>query len=310
MKNRKLFHNLLKFAQYAQRPFTADTPFLRHLPEIFLGKHGFKALPAIAAKPFRDRWPEIAPNAQNPKFRVALFSGCAQDFVYPEQLENAVKVLAAQNVAVDFPLEQSCCGLPLKMMGQRKTAVEVAEQNVRAFAHGHYDAIVTLCASCAAHLKRHYPTMLAHDDSLAVAAQAFAGKITDFSSFVYDRLGMKAGDFNHSGQKVAYHASCHLCRGLGVKEAPRELIRATATYVPCEEEELCCGFGGTYSLKFPEISARLLEKKLDHIRATGASRLVVDCPGCVMQLRGGAEKSGLNLKVDHVADLVAENLKR
>jgi iron-sulfur cluster protein len=309
MKNRNLFHRLLKFAKYAQKPFTAGTQFQRHLPAILLGRHDFKALPAIAETSFRDRWPRLAAQTRDVKFRVAMFSGCAQDFVYPEQLENAVKVLAAKNVAMDFPLEQSCCGLPLDMMGQRKAAVEVAKQNVRAFANGDYDAIVMLCASCASHLKNNYPTLLEHDAALCAEAKEFAAKITDFSSFVYDKLEMRARDFNNSGQKVTYHASCHLCRGLGVKEAPRELVRAAGTYVACEEEEVCCGFGGTYSMKFPEISARLLEKKLDHVRATAATRLVVDCPGCIMQLRGGAEKTGIPIKVDHVADLLAENLR-
>ena len=310
MKNRKLFHSLLKFAKYAQKPFTGGTQFQRHLPAIFLGKHGFKALPAIANKSFRDRWPEIAPKAQNPSMRVAIFSGCAQDFVYPEQLEACVKILAAKNVAVEFPMEQTCCGLPLEMMGQRKTSIDVAKQNVQAFAVGKYDAIITLCASCASHLKHVYPKILADEPDVLTQAKIFADKVIDFSSFVHDRLGLKAEDFTNSGDRVTYHASCHLCRGLGVKEAPRELIADAAQYVPCEEEEVCCGFGGTYSMKFPEISAQLLGNKLKNIRETRADRLVVDCPGCVMQLRGGAEKTGLNVKVQHIAELLAENLKR
>ncbi len=309
MKNRKLFHRLLKFASFAQKPFTRGEPFMRHLPMAFLGKQGFKALPAIAGKSFRDRWPDIAPKVEKPVMRVALFSGCAQDFIYPEELEAAVKILAAKNVAVEFPMEQSCCGLPLEMMGQRRTSMDVAKQNIAAFRGGNYDYIITLCASCAGHLKHHYPEILEKDYS-TVEAQEFAAKVIDFSSFVHDVLGLKPEDFNNSGQKVTYHASCHLCRGLGVKKAPRELIADAAEYVPCEEEEVCCGFGGSYSVKFPEISAQLLENKLTHMKETGADRLVVDCPGCVMQLPGGAEKKGLKIKVDHIAELLAENLKK
>lgn len=309
MKNRKLFHKLLKFASFAQKPFTRGAQFQRHLPAVFMGKHNFKALPAIANKSFRDRWPEIAPKVQNPVMRVAIFSGCAQDFIYPEQLEACVKVLAAKNVAVDFPMEQSCCGLPLEMMGQRKTSIDVAKQNLAAFRGGNYDYIITLCASCAGHLKHHYPQILDKDYAL-VEGQAFAAKVIDFSSFVHDVLKLKPEDFHKSGQKVTYHASCHLCRGLNVKEAPRALIADAAEYVPCEEEEVCCGFGGSYSVKFPEISAQLLEKKVTNMKATGADRLVVDCPGCVMQLRGGAEKQGLKIKVDHISELLADNLKK
>ena len=310
LKNRKMFHNLLKFAKFAQKPVTGGAPFIRHLPEFLLGKHGFKALPAIANESFRDRWPRIAPRIDKPKFKVAIFGGCAQDFIYPEQLEACVKILAAKGVAVDYPMEQSCCGLPLEMLGQRKASLQVAEQNINAFDAGAYDAIITLCASCASHLKHVYPQLTENMGDLHAKAQAFADKVTDFSSFVHDVLGLKPEDFNNSGEKVTYHASCHLCRGLRVKEAPRELIADAATYVPCAEEEVCCGFGGSYSAKFPEISGQLLENKLKNVAETGATRLVVDCPGCVMQLRGGAEKKKMNLKVSHMAELLAEQLKK
>ena len=308
MKNRKMFHSLLKFASYAQKPFTGGTQFQRHLPAMFLGKHGFKALPAIANEAFRDRWAKIAPRVATPRYRVAIFGGCAQDFIYPEQLEACVKVLGARGVAVEYPMAQTCCGLPLEMMGQRKTSVDVAKQNLEAFDASKNDAIITLCASCASHLKHVYPHIL-EGKADAARVQLFSDKVTDYSSFVHDVLGLTEKDFNNSGEKVTYHASCHICRGLGVTKAPRDLIADAATYVPCAEEDVCCGFGGTYSMKFPEISGTLLAKKLKHIEETGASRVVMDCPGCVMQLRGGVEKQGMKVKVSHIAELVAENLK-
>jgi Fe-S oxidoreductase len=245
----------------------------------------------------------------NPQRRVAIFAGCAQDFIYPEQLEAAVRLLAAHNVDVDFPMDQTCCGLPLEVMGQRAVAADIARQNAKAFDSPGYDAIITLCASCASHIKHAYPNMPG-DDGDTFRMRSFAEKVTDFSSFVHDELGLGAENFVSKGEKVAYHASCHLCRGLGVKDAPRALIRAGADYVQTPEEELCCGFGGSYSVKFPEISAQMLDKKLEYYAASGAARLVVDCPGCVMQLRGGAEKKGMNLAVAHIAELLAETLKR
>ncbi|MBQ3059785.1 MAG: LUD domain-containing protein [Desulfovibrio sp.] len=309
MKNRRIFHSLLKFAKHAQKPFTGGAQFQRHLPAMFLGKHGFKALPAIAARSFRDRWADIKPQVSRPDMKVAIFSGCAQDFIYPEQLEACVKILAARNIAVDFPMEQTCCGLPLEMMGQRKIAIDVARQNIRAFQKERYDAIITLCASCASHLKHTVVKIVENERDISSQAQAFADKVTDFSSFMHDKLGLTAEDFNQSDEKVTYHASCHLCRALKVKEAPRALIASAAQYVPCDEEEVCCGFGGSYSAKFPEISAQILENKLKRVQATGATRLVMDCPGCVMQLRGGAEKQGMDIKVQHLSELLAANLK-
>ena len=332
MKDRKTFHRLLKFASFSQKPFVGkgksleSARMVRHLPEFILGKQGFKTLPALANKSFRDRWPELDPKLQNPKMRVALFSGCAQDFIYPEQLEAFVKIMAAKNVAVEFPMEQTCCGLPLEMMGQKKAVEAVAEQNLAAFRSlSNCDYVITLCASCAGQLKHHYPALMPDNEE----AKKFAAKVIDFSSFCHDVLGLKPEDFNNSGEKVTYHASCHLCRGLGVREQPRALIADAAEYAPLitpvqvsktgdpakdtvkvNEEEVCCGFGGSYSVKFPEISAQLLEKKMAGLKETGATRMVMDCPGCVMQLRGGVEKRGMNVKVQHIAELLAENLKK
>jgi iron-sulfur cluster protein len=310
LKSRKLFHTLLRTAKSVQRPVTGGTPYLRHLPMIFAKDQGFRALPAIAEIPFRDRFEKLKPKVAAPKLRVALFSGCVQDFVYPEQAEAAVKILAKHNVAVDFPMDQSCCGLPVQMMGERESSRSVAAQNVNAFDAAGYDYILTLCASCASHLKHGYPDILGKDPKLAVKVRQFADRVIDFSSFVHDVLGLKAEEFRSDGKKTTYHAPCHLCRGLGVTKAPRELIGIGGMeYLPADEEDVCCGFGGTYSMKFPELSAELLKKKLANAEKTGAEMLVTDCPGCIMQLRGGLEAGGSALKVQHVAEALAERLK-
>jgi Fe-S oxidoreductase len=267
------------------------------------GKHGFKSLPAFAPKAFREMWPEMKPaTVGKPRMKIALFAGCAQDFIYPQHLEAAMKVFKAANVEVVFPMEQTCCGLPLSMLGETGTAKEVARQNIKAFADD-CDAIVTLCASCASHLKHGYANLLGEE------AAAFSAKVTDFSSFVHDRLGLNSFTMENSGEKVAYHASCHLCRGLGVKEAPRAIIKAAANYVHSPEEESCCGFGGSFSAKFPEISAELMRKKLANISMSGAKRLVLDCPGCAMQIGGGADRQHLGIRVSHIAELIADGIK-
>ncbi len=311
MKNRTLFHTLLKCAKYAQLPLTGGSAYQRHLPHIFFGKHRFKTLPAIAKTSFRALFPQIQPKLTRPRFKIALFAGCAQDFVYPEQLQAAVTLFTQHDVAVDFPMQQSCCGLPLDMMGQKEASLAIARQNIHAFNAHNYDAIVTLCASCASHLRHNYTSLIhndAHTDaSTRAQCAAFVEKITDFSSFVHNILALTQEDFSKSDKKVTYHAACHLCRGLGVSKEPRALIEYTANYLPCKEEELCCGFGGSYSLKFPNISKNLLKIKLDNIAATGASHLVVDCPGCLMQLRGGAEKEGHHITVTHISELLAIN---
>ena len=314
LRNRKVFHTLLKFARFSQRPVAKDG-FVRHLPDFLLGKQGFRSLPALAPQAFREWWaarthtpdpaggqsndPAIEQSNNSPKLRVALFAGCAGDFALPHQLQAGVKVLEACGVEVVFPMEQTCCGLPLSLLGEKETAEKVARQNVRAFAV-ECDAIVTLCASCASQLKHQYVKLLGDE------AKAFAEKVWDFSSFAYDRLGLAKRPYAPTLEPTAYHASCHLCRGLNGAGKARALVQAASSYVPAREEETCCGFGGSYSAKFPEVSAELLKQKLDGIAATGASRVALDCPGCAMQIRGGADKRGMDLKVVHVAEVLAE----
>ena len=310
LKNRKLFHGLLRAAATTQRPVTGGSPYLRHLPQILAGEHNFRRLPAIAEKPFRGLWPALRPEVETPRCRVALFAGCVQDFVYPEQLMAAVKLMAGQQVAVGFPMDQSCCGLPVEMMGEKGAARDVARQNLAAFSSGRYDHIVTLCASCASHLKNAYPRILAGAGVPGRMVKAFADKVVPFSEFMNDILAIPRQAFQASGKSATFHAPCHLCRGLGVTRAPRDLIeKAGYRFVPAAEEQTCCGFGGTYSGKFPAISSQILARKLDDVRETGAEVLITECPGCVMQLRGGALRRGDVVSVKHLAEAMAEAVK-
>lgn len=316
MRNRKLFHGLLRAGRFAQKPFGVKKgekqkgQFIRHLPMMFSKQHAFRELPAVADKPFRDIFPKMQPKVENPRYTVAIFGGCAQDFLYPEQLEAMVNAFADKGVAVDFPLQQTCCGLPLMMMGERKTEKEVAEQNIHAIDPAKYDYIVCSCPSCASHLK-HYPEIFGGGDSDGLLADRFADKVIDISSFLNDVLEMTERDFEPGGPKATYHAPCHLCRGLDVHDAPREILaKSGLEYVPCKEEEVCCGFGGSYSVKFPEISQQILKNKLDNIEATGAEMIITDCPGCVMQIRGGMAKRGSDVVVRHMTEVLAERRKK
>lgn len=311
LQNRSMFHTLLKNMRWAQKPFAErGGEYIRHLPTIFLKEQDFRKLPAIPDKAFRDEWETIRPKAANPRLKVALFSGCVQDFVYPEQMKAAVKVIARTGtVAMEFPMKQSCCGLPVVMMGEKQAAIEVAKQNVLAMDPEEYDYILTLCASCAAHLKHGYPKLLDDETALMPKTQQFADKVVDFSSFVHDVLGVSSLKLDRSTMKVGYHAPCHLCRGLGVREAPRNILNLAHEYVSTSEEEVCCGFGGSYSMKFPAISKTLLAKKIANLEAGGISAVATDCPGCVMQIRGGMKAAGKNISVRHIAELLAERLR-
>jgi len=311
LKNRRLFHFLLRRASLAQRPF-ARKGFIRHLPFFFGKEHEFRSLPTVVATPLRDRWPQLAgKEAAQPRSRVALFGGCLVDFVYPEQGEALVKLLRDRQVRVDYPQDQTCCGLPAKCMGELDLAREVAIQNLRALDPADYDQVLVLCASCGSHIKNTYPLLLAREPGVGVKAHQLAAKLMDFSSYLTEVLKVSPEEFLASNRKVAYHAPCHLCRGLKVTRPPRELLKiAGYQYLPAQNEEVCCGMGGTFSVDFPEISGELLKNKLDAVAATGADLLVSDCPGCVLQLRGGLEMRGGKIKVQHIAEAVAEAAKR
>ena len=309
MKDRKRFHNLLKFVKFSQAPLTTKGGrFIRHLPQILTGgDQTFRQLPALAPKSFRQLFKTVVKNPAQPKYTVGLFSGCAQDFIYPEQLVAGVRVLNKLGVAVEFPEAQSCCGLPLEMMGQRAASLEVSAQNVQGFDAGKYHAIITLCASCAGHLQHSYPKLL-KGTADEFAANIFAKKVVNFTDYVYKNFDLKPEDFKPTTDKVCYHAPCHM-RNNGILEQPRALLSMAANYTPAVEEDTCCGFGGTFSVKFPELSAEMGRKKVANGEASGAEIMVTDCPGCIMQLRGVATANDSKLKLEHMAELLARTMK-
>ena len=218
-------------------------------------------------------------------------------------------LLKGRSVQAVFTQNQTCCGLPALMAAEEETAVKLARQNIDAFQAVSCDYILTLCASCASHIKHFYTKLVANTGFSAAHVRNFSDKIIDFSSFMVNTLKVAQGDFKKSNKKVAYHAPCHLCRGLYVIEEPRRLIEiAGLRYVPSPDEDVCCGFGGSYSVDFPEISAEILKKKLDNVEQSGAEILVTDCPGCVLQLRGGMDKRKGGIVVKHISEAVAKQL--
>jgi iron-sulfur cluster protein len=306
LPNRKLFHQIIRRAYLAQKPLAGSQPMIRHLPRFFDPAHSFRSLPVVAKKPLRDRWRGLtkARPKPSPGLKVAFFAGCLVDFVYPEQGEAALALLENRPVELAFPKEQTCCGLPASMMGEEETARIVARQNIRALDPAAFDYVLTLCASCASHIKESYPKLLAREKNWRGQAELLSAKIMDLSTFLSQVLKIKAPQIK--GPKTAYHAPCHLCRGLGVHKAPRNLLQESGfDYVRLDNEEVCCGFGGSYSTEFPEVSARILDRKLDEVEKSGAELLVTDCPGCVLQLKGGLDHRGSRVKVMHMAEALA-----
>ena len=311
VNNRRLFHSILRTASVTQKPFAREG-FIRHLP-MFLSKlTDFRSLPAIADVPFRDRIKGIEQPRTEQK--AVFYAGCLIDFAYPGMGEAIVKILNKAGIEVAFPDTQTCCGAPARYSGAYEVAGQNAIDNIKALLEEKADYVVSACPTCTVALKHEFINTfesLGQTEWLPQARELSATAL-DFSSFVKKLVDEGRLAFKESQQleKFTYHDSCHLKRTLNVYEEPRELLKKTG-YDPVEmfESDMCCGMGGSYSLKLPEISAPILERKLKNIRDAGASLVAMDCPGCVMQIKGGLDKEGSAVNVKHTVELLAENLK-
>ncbi|WP_018085767.1 L-lactate dehydrogenase (quinone) large subunit LdhH [Desulfurispora thermophila] len=309
--NRQLFHRLLRTAAAAQKPFVQGG-MVRHLPLFLAGLTKEKSLPALAGRPLRERTKELARPQGKPRARVAFFAGCLTDFIYPQIGIATSRVLAALQMEMFFPLEQTCCGYPAGEAGFTDTFRRIARQNIAVFQQANADYIITPCPTCAAAWKKLYPQLLAEDADWATKANLLAQRVYDFSTFIMEQGGEALMRGCHpSGQTVTYHDSCHMKRTLGVFAAPRQLLNA-AGYQLAEMRfsDVCCGFGGSYSLQYPELSAGMLQKKLQWIGESGAGIVATDCPGCTMQISGGLDRAGLPVKALHTAELLAKAIER
>jgi len=311
VNNRRLFHGMLRAASIAGKPFTSGK-FVRHLPLFLADLTDGRSLPAIASEPFRDRFNDIKQPECTEK--AAFYAGCLIDFAYPEQGEAVVRILNRAGIQVIFPEEQTCCGAPARYNGAYETAAGNAVDNITALLADNPTYVVSACPTCTVALDHEFINTF---ESLGQTewipkARELAAKTVDFSTLVkklvdQGRLTLKEGQ---TLGKITYHDSCHLKRTLKVSEQPRELLQMTG-YELAEmfECDMCCGMGGSYSLKLPEISGPILQRKLKNIKDTGAPLVAMDCPGCVMQIRGGLDQDGADVRVRHTAELLAEQLK-
>jgi iron-sulfur cluster protein len=311
VNNRKLFHGMLRAASLAGRPFTTGK-FVRHLPMFLADLTDGRSLPAIVSEPFRDRFEKIKQPVCTEK--AAFYAGCLIDFAYPEMGEALIRILNKAGIQVIFPQDQTCCGAPARYNGAYETAAGNATDNIRALLAEDVQYVVSACPTCTVALDHEFINTF---ESLGQTewlpqARVLAAKTIDFSTLVKKlvdegRLTMKEGQ---QLGKITYHDSCHLKRTLKVAAQPRELLQK-AGYELTEmfECDMCCGMGGSYSLKLPEISAPILQRKLKNIKETGAPVVAMDCPGCVMQIRGGFDQDDAAVKVRHTAEILAEQLQ-
>lgn len=319
MKNRSLFHNLVRAASKLQRPVThknrseSGPRVIRHLPLHFMAKDytEWRDLPAIAEKPFRDQFDTIVQHVKKPLYRVGFFIGCGADFVYPEVGVSLIKVLNSFGVEVVFPKEQNCCGIPALYSGDTETGEYLAKQSVQAFTEADVDYILCICPTCTMAVKRDFVDRLADHPQWSAKAMTLSRKTMDASAFLENVLGASV-KFAATGavKDVTYHDSCHLKRGSNVFKEPRALLAGSGhKLTEMKNSDRCCGFGGTYSfLSHPQISRQITGDKVDTILATGVKTVATDCPGCMIMLKGAVGKADTSIRCAHTIELLAESL--
>jgi L-lactate dehydrogenase complex protein LldE len=236
--------------------------------------------------------------------RVALFVTCLVDLHRPSVGFAAIKLLEAAGCQVEVPRAQTCCGQPAYNSGDRRTAQDIARGVLDAFRG--YDYVVVPSGSCAGMIAHHYPALFDDDPNLLARAEALGAKTYELVQFLTEVMGVDAVDARFDGV-ATYHDSCSGLRELGIKAQPRSLLASVAGLELREmaEPEVCCGFGGTFCVKYPDISTRMVSDKTADIVQTGADTLLAGDLGCLLNMAGRLSREGHAVQVRHVAEVLA-----
>ena len=250
-----------------------------------------------------------------PPVRASLFVTCIIDRLYPEVGESAVNVLGRLGVELDFPSGQTCCGQPAFNSGFWSDAKPLARRTIDTLQSDRY--VVVPSGSCASMIRVFYDELFHDESQMRNRIASLASRTFELSEFIVDVLGIDDigsyadGDSGKDTRKVTYHEACHLRRELGATTQPRSLLNSLpgVELVEMEQSEVCCGFGGTFSVKYPEISGAMLADKLEFAGATGADVLTACDSSCLMHIGGGMEKRGMGMEAVHLAQVLDEGMK-
>ncbi len=236
--------------------------------------------------------------------RVGLFVTCLVDLFRPTVGFAALKLLEDAGCRVEVPEAQTCCGQPAYNSGDRHDAKAIAKGVIAAFER--FDYVVAPSGSCAGMLKKHYPPLFSDEPAWHVRAEALAEKTFELVSFLTDIRGVKQVAAEHKGS-VTYHDSCSGLRELGIQAQPRRLLNTVAGLELKElpEADVCCGFGGTFCVKYADISNAIVKRKTAAIAGTGAETLLAGDLGCLLNMAGKLKREGRATKSRHVAEVLA-----
>lgn len=238
------------------------------------------------------------------KPEIGLFVTCLVDLYRPSVGFAAVKLLEDAGCTVTVPEAQTCCGQPAHNSGDKNNSRAIARQVIETFEK--FDAVVAPSGSCAGMIKQHYPVLFEGDEKWRARAEALAGKTFELVSFLTDERGVESVAASFEGS-VTYHDSCAGLRELGVHDQPRKLLDSIAGLErkDLSGDNVCCGFGGTFCVKYPDISTRMVTDKVANIAAAGADTLLAGDLGCLLNMAGRMTREGRAIEVRHVAEVLA-----
>jgi len=234
--------------------------------------------------------------------RIALLVTCLGDVIRPAAGVATVRLLRRLGHEIEFPERQTCCGQPFYNSGFAEQARELAQHTIGVF--DGYETVVAPSGSCAAMVKLEYPRLVEHDPSWSRRAEDLAARTFELTDFLVNRLGVVDVGARYEG-RVTHHYACHL-RGLGLTDEVERLIEHVdgATYVPLQRQDQCCGFGGSFAVRYPQISGAMVEDKTACIAATEADAIVSTDTGCLMNIGGRLHRQESPIEVLHVAELL------
>jgi L-lactate dehydrogenase complex protein LldE len=235
---------------------------------------------------------------------VSLFIQCLVDTMFPETGEAMITVFDKLGISYDYPAGQTCCGQPAFNSGYTRDAAAPAKHFIDLFEEA--EVIVCPSGSCVHMVRHHYPELFAEDPAMRSRALAVGAKTFEFTQYLVDELAIVDVGGEFSGT-VTYHDSCHLSRGLGIALQPRTLLKNVRglQLIEMKDSDTCCGFGGTFSVNYPEISTAMTDEKIDNILLTKADAVTGCDISCLMNIRGRLSRRGETVQVLHIAEILA-----
>jgi glycolate oxidase iron-sulfur subunit len=260
-------------------------------------------LPTMPAGAERAPLPGLTPARGERRGRVAMLTGCVQSVMFGAHNRATARVLAWNGWEVVAPEEQGCCGALNAHGGDHTRALDMARRTIATFEATDAEAVIVNTSGCGAHMKG-YGHLLAADPAWAERARRFAARVQDVSEFLA-RAPLR-GPLRPVPLTVTYHDPCHVVHGQKIQTAPRQLLAQVPELkvVALPESDWCCGSAGIYNLTQPEMAARLLERKVRHVRSTGAQAVVTANPGCILQIQAGLREAGTRVDVLHLVEVL------